>query len=1414
VKNHRLCTTLLLLALTFLPTPSRAGGPLSYWVDPVNGSDSNPGTEAAPFKTIAFAWTVAQANNLANQATTVNLNAGTYRESVTMNSEAGATSALITFQPASGASGKVIWSGAKVYTGWTVYSGNSNIYTHSWTKNYPVCAPISGCSSYLQEDIMLHREMVAVNGNVLTQVLSLGQMLYPGTFYADNASSTIYVWPPSGTNMATATVDIPEHSSVLSVNGVSNVVFSGIIFQYSNSCRSNAAVTVNGASSFITFDSDTFQWNNAQGIAIFNPATNITVENSVSNYNGDSGFQSSQTVSNQWINNIVEENNWRGAQAGYYGCNVAGQHVWLAHGDTLTNDTIAWNQTYGIHWDTDNRNITATGLMVADNLVSGVVIETNEGPISLSDSYICNQTSNLSGGGLVLRNSGYDSNFNATTPGVSLTNSFLYNNYSGEIVLTGQAGGIAISDWQTGKAYNLITGNYTNTGNTIQGVGIGQQVFGDFSLDGSDWTDFYTTLISNNNDWWNADTSSAAFDVPVPALGTSIDFPTWQADTGQDLTGSTFSAPSGDPFATCNAVTAPASDYWLTVDNNSLTVDPTSTAVFNLTVTSLAGFSGTVNLSLDGITEVKGLAATFSQNPITGGAGTSVLTITSTDGSTPAGTYSVTVIANSGNLTRTVTVQVVVPGASLLYSAVSLAFPATSVGTTSSALTVTITNKGTKSVKFTSYTIDTSVFAISANTCPASSHSLGVGKSCTISVTFTPSSGTGFTGTLTIVDGDVNSPQVVNLSGIGTANPGVMLSATNLLFGDVLENTASTMQLTLTNIGNANLTISNTTITGANSSMFTQTNNCPSPVLPDASCTFNVTFTPTNTMPDSATLTIFDNAAPSSQMVLLNGTGAIPRMSFTPNVMAFGSVAVGDSSVLTDTVTNSGAVPLTITKIALTGSDTTSYKESDNCPRSPSTLAAGATCLATITFSPTVSGALNSALTVTDNTSAGSNILNLTGAGKYPAASFNPTKLAFGDVAPNTSSVMTDTVTNTGSVALTITKIELTGSNTTYYKESDNCPRSPSTLASGATCVLTVTFTPTTTGGLNSTLTITDNTSAGTNNLSLTGTGKYPTLSFTPTKLAFGDVGLNSSSTLTDTVTNNGAVPLTITQIALTGANTTYYKESDNCPRSPSTLAAGLTCVVTVTFSPTISGGLNSTLTVTDNTSSGSNNLSLTGTGKYPTLSFTPTTLAFGDVGLSSSSTLTDTITNTGAVPLTITKIALTGSNTTYYKESDNCPRSPSALAAGATCVATVTFTPTISGGLNSTLTVTDNTSSGSNNLSLTGTGKYPTVSFTPPSLAFGSVPKNTSASLTDTITNTGDVPLIIAHIKFTGSNTKYYSKTDNCPRSPKTLAGGSTCTVTVTFTPTITGTLNSTLTLTDNTSAGTNNLNLTGKGE
>ena len=92
----------------------------------------------------------------------------------------------------------------------------------------------------------------------------------------------------------------------------------------------------------------------------------------------------------------------------------------------------------------------------------------------------------------------------------------------------------------------------------------------------------------------------------------------------------------------------------MTIDSTLLSVKPGGKATFNLALIPL-NFTGTATLTLDGISEVKGLTATLSANSIKT-SGSSVLTVTAGT-NTPKGTYSITVIVNSGNLTHTVTTQ-------------------------------------------------------------------------------------------------------------------------------------------------------------------------------------------------------------------------------------------------------------------------------------------------------------------------------------------------------------------------------------------------------------------------------------------------------------------------------------------------------------------------------------------------------------------------------------------------------------------------------------------------------------------------------------------------------------------------------------------------------------------------------------
>ncbi len=610
------------------------------YVDGTTGSDSNSGSQQSPLKTIGAASSLAETNNQNSVGSRVIINPGTYRESVTLNRSPRDTSLPITFEAAT--NGTVIVSGAIVYTGWAKYAANPSIHTNSWLNDWGTCPQNPTCP--FQQEIMMRQELVAVNGTVLTQVLSLTQM-QPGTFYVDEQAAQIYVWPLVGTKMSTATVEAASLPILFEISQKSNIVLRGLTFQYANSCRASAAVNVIGSSTNILFDTDTFQWNNGQGLKIAYPTTYFTVENSLAQHNGDAGFQESQTLYGLWQSDTASYNNWRGAQAGYYGCNTAGFHASLAHNDTIDGLTATFNQTFGVHWDTDNANITAAILNATGNLLSGAFMEKDEGPITISNSYFCNQDGVMGVGGVTLRNS----------ENISLNNSVVLNNLPAQVMVIGQAGGIEVTNWQTGITTNLVTQDFTNTSNIIQGNTSSQQVFQDSHLAGSDWTSFQSTLKSSHNTWWNALNSTTPFDVPTPKANTKDDFSGWQSATLAD-SNSSFEAPSGNPGAACN-LTPVGTDFWFTISSGLLTVSPGGSATYTLTLTPL-NFTGTVNLTLDGISEVQGLSATLIPTSLTA-SGTSVLTVTAGT-STAAGTYSITVIANSGSLTRTVTTQLTV----------------------------------------------------------------------------------------------------------------------------------------------------------------------------------------------------------------------------------------------------------------------------------------------------------------------------------------------------------------------------------------------------------------------------------------------------------------------------------------------------------------------------------------------------------------------------------------------------------------------------------------------------------------------------------------------------------------------------------------------------------------------------------
>lgn len=611
----------------------------SIYVDAVHGNDNNNGTKSAPLKTIGASVSMAMSNNDANIGTKVIVNAGTYRESVVIGGTKKSTSKPITFQAAT--NGTVFVSGANVLSGWSPYQGSSTTYQASWPYNFPVC-PAQAPPAPAQQQIVLEPEMLIVNGKPLTQVLTFASML-PGTFYVDSTHGMVYMYPPVGTNVTTATVETAARPAIWQISGQSYVVVRGLTFQYANSCPQNAAVMVGGNATNILFDNDLIQWNNAMGID-FAATENFTVQNSIANSNGQVGFASHEVKNSLWQNNMANYNNWRGAQGAFYTWDTGGTKWMWDHNATYKSFVSNFNQANGVAWDTDNQNVTFSSGVSAMNLVNGIQIEKTQGPFTVSGSYFCYD--NLLGvgqrGGVAVRNSEQ----------VKLSSDAMYGSLINQLAIVGQPGGIVISNWETGQSYDLVTKNFSASGSVLSGPSA--SVLSDSYLGGADWTAFVTTVTSNSNTFYNG-TSSSAFVVPAPKTGTSLTLAQWQSVTGQDKSSSwkSTSAPSQ-----CN-VTAAAKDFWITSSTYAGATISGGKATVNIATLGLGGISGNVALTLDGVSQVAGLKASLSASsiPVNGSA---VLTLTAA-ATTKTGTYPITILANQGNITHTVTVSLVVP---------------------------------------------------------------------------------------------------------------------------------------------------------------------------------------------------------------------------------------------------------------------------------------------------------------------------------------------------------------------------------------------------------------------------------------------------------------------------------------------------------------------------------------------------------------------------------------------------------------------------------------------------------------------------------------------------------------------------------------------------------------------------------
>jgi hypothetical protein len=203
--------------------------------------------------------------------------------------------------------------------------------------------------------------------------------------------------------------------------------------------------------------------------------------------------------------------------------------------------------------------------------------------------------------------------------------------------------------------------------------------------------------------------------------------------------------------------------------------------------------------------------------------------------------------------------------------------------------------------------------------------------------------------------------------------------------------------------------------------------------------------------------------------------------------------------------------------------------------------------------------------------------------------------LNFGTVLVGANSTLSLQITNTGSSAITFgilsASTTLNAAAGDYTVALGTCPQPGLALAAGTSCTAQIGFAPTQSGTIAGTLSIASSASTLPLVVALTGVGEQSHMQILPTSLSFGSIAVNSPASLSLTLSNNGSAPITGITLAITGD----YEVTVPCPVT--TLAAGGSCGITVTFTPSTTGARNGTLTITSSDATSPDAVPLTGSG-------------------------------------------------------------------------------------------------------------------------------------------------------------------------------------------------------------------------
>src|SRR6185312_10835062 len=427
----------------------------------------------------------------------------------------------------------------------------------------------------------------------------------------------------------------------------------------------------------------------------------------------------------------------------------------------------------------------------------------------------------------------------------------------------------------------------------------------------------------------------------------------------------------------------------------------------------------------------------------------------------------------------------------------------------------------------------------------------------------------------------------------------------------------------------------------------------------------------------------------------------------------------------TATLTNSGGAAVSVNGVSVAGTDSGDFYVSANtCGTS---LAAGASCTATIYFAPKGTGTRTATLSFSDAGTNSPQTIALSGTGTASTSgsvTVTPAKLTFPQTnTGSTSSAMTASLLNGSASSINISGIAIQGTGQGDFKQlSTTCG---ATLAASASCTVSIAFAPATTGTLTATLDFTDSASSSPQSVALTGVGTSSTAgtaTASPSSISFEDIVVGqTSSSHTVALKNGGSSAIAITGKVITGANAGDFAiTSNSCGTS---LGAYATCDIYLTFSPTGIGTRTATLSIDDGASNSPQTVALSGTGEpapTATITISPSNLNWGSPNVGVAGTPQSfTLTAGGSGSVNFSSIGFTGADAGDFSITANT--CGTALTQGSSCTVTVVFTPSAIGDRVALFSVTDNAIASPQTAEVSGTGANSTPQNASITVDFGS---------------------------------------------------------------------------------------------